>query len=164
MQLFPRAPSIRLAPPASTSHTRPAAAAEPQAESRPSPAADPFEGLPLRALADRLGAAFQPLVEASNKETASRRRLKPEDVPVFNVPVPSLLPVTRWASNNEALRQTLIVPDDPAERRTRLSWYHPDDGMVPRGWFRDGLMADMAFFAPFAKAPGWKGGKTPASA
>jgi len=115
-------------------------------------------------LADRLGAAFQPLVEASNKETASRRRLKPEDVPVFNVPVPSLLPVTRWASNNEALRQTLIVPDDPAERRTRLSWYHPDDGMVPRGWFRDGLMADMAFFAPFAKAPGWKGGKTPASA
>ena len=153
MQLFPRAaPSIRLAPPASTSQARP----EPEQPRQPSPAADPFEGLPLRALADRLGAAFQPLVEASNKETASRRRLKPEDVPVFNVPVPSLLPVTRWASNNEALRQTLIVPDDPAERRTRLSWYHPDDGMVPRGWFRDGLMADMAFFAPFAAAPGWK--------
>ena len=102
-------------------------------------------------------------MEAGNKEAASRRRLRPEDVPVFNVPVPSLLPVTRWASRNEALRRTLIVPDDPGERRTRLSWYDPNDGMVPRGWFRE-FRADMAFFAPFAAAPGWKGGTAPASA
>ena len=47
--------------------------------------------------------------------------------------VPSVFPLTRWAASSPAVRSTLVAAENPKERpKARLSWYHPDDTMVPR--------------------------------
>ena len=64
--------------------------------------------------------------------------------------VPAVLPFTHWAANSDRVRATLV--DDKATRpKARLSWYHPDDTMVPRDWFRSGLLEDLKYYRPFAK-------------
>jgi hypothetical protein len=30
-----------------------------------------------------------------------------------------------------------------------MAWYNPNDGMVPSGWFKEGLLADLAYYKPF---------------
>ena len=60
---------------------------------------------------------------------------------------PALRP--RRAASSTCFRSTFIA-DPPKERKkARLSWYHPDDTMVPRDWFRGGLLADIKYYMPF---------------
>lgn len=74
--------------------------------------------------------------------------------PPASIPFPHFLPFTRWAAASPAVRATLVAPA-PADRpKARLSWYHPDDGMVPRGWWRAGLLADLAYYKPFQAVEG----------
>lgn len=135
----------------------------PALQQRPEPARggalyDPFEGLPLRALADRLGEAMQPVAQAIKQDHVlaqkklARAGRSTADVAGSTVPtVPSLFPITRWAASSEVVRATLIADDPKARKRARMSWYHPDDTMVPRDWFRGGLLEDLKYYSPF----GW---------
>ena len=63
------------------------------------------------------------------------------------------LPACRAASSTK-FRSTFIA-DPPKERKkARLSWYHPDDTMVPRDWFQGGLMEDLKYYMPFGLGSG----------
>lgn len=89
-------------------------------------AADPFEGLPFRAMADRLGEAVMPTMQAAREaERAGRRaqRAAIEQGEVVIMPtVPHVLPFTRWAASSTKFQSTFIA-DPPKERkRARLSW------------------------------------------
>ncbi|KAK9787616.1 hypothetical protein WJX73_004904 [Symbiochloris irregularis] len=64
--------------------------------------------------------------------------------------VPSFLPITRWVANSKRMRGTLVAQED--RQKARLSWYHPDDTMVPRDWFKGGLLADLKYYRPFGGA------------
>lgn len=115
----------------------------------------PPQGLPFRGFAERLGQAVMPAFEAAREQEraaarAARRAVR-EPAEVVVPQVPHLLPFTRWAASSTSFRDTFIA-DPPAERKkARLSWYHPDDTMVPRDWWRNGLLADL-------KVCAWGGG------
>lgn len=34
--------------------------------------------------------------------------------------------------------------------KPRMAWYNPNDGMIPSGWLTEGLLADLAYYKPFA--------------
>lgn len=113
---------------------------------------DPFDGLPFREFAEKLGAAIVPIVEAAREEQRRNNRL---DAHASDVPmppeVPHFLPFTRWAAKSETIRSTFVTDDsNPSKRKkARLSWYHPDDTMVPRDWLSGGLLADIKYYNPF---------------
>ena len=112
---------------------------------------DPFHGLPLYQLAEYLGERVMPALEAVKEEQLKQKRearLAGEQVGVTVPYIPPLLPVTRWASQDAQFRSTLVV-DDGEQKRARLSWYHPDDTMVPRDWFSKGLVEDLKYYSPF---------------
>ncbi len=124
----------------------------PVSETQPvQPAADPFAGLPLHALAEYLGDRMMPALEAVKEEQKKQMRearLQGKEVQMAIPYVPPLLPVTRWASKDAQFRSTLVVEDE-SRQKARLSWYHPDDTMVPRDWFSLGLLEDLRYFNPF---------------
>ena len=101
---------------------------------------DPFEGVPLRAWAESLGERVMPAYEAVKAEEARRKAEMLANggsgqAPLAASPlsVPSVFPLTRWAASSPAVRSTLVAAENPKERpKARLSWYHPDDTMVPR--------------------------------
>ena len=107
---------------------------------------------PLHALAEYLGDRVMPALEAAKEEQKKMKReakLAGREVPLPELPyIPPLLPVTRWASNDPQFRSTLVV-EEGAQKKARLSWYHPDDTMVPREWFSRGLLDDLRYFNPF---------------
>lgn len=113
---------------------------------------DPFEGLPFRAFAEKVGEHILPVIKAAREDqrrAVVEGRLAAESVVPEAPMVPHFLPFTRWASSSDAVRDTLVAEDPKNRKKARLSWYHPDDGMVPRGWFSQGLMADFKYYMPF---------------
>ena len=130
----------------------PPAPKDTQALQEAAAASDPFAGLPLHALAEYLGDRVMPALEAAKEEQKKMKqeaKLAGREVPLPELPyIPPLLPVTRWASNDPQFRSTLVV-EEGAQKKARLSWYHPDDTMVPREWFSRGLLDDLRYFNPF---------------
>lgn len=116
---------------------------------------DPFDGLPLKAWAERMGERIMPAYELiKDEQRKAKASAQGMPAPEPAVPaVPHLLPFTRWAANSQRFRQTFIAEPPKDRKKARLSWYHPDDTMVPRDWFRGGLMADLAYYSPFKRAP-----------
>lgn len=115
-------------------------------------AADPFEGLPFRGLAERLGGSMLPALEAAREAERQAKlsgRRAAEEAEPFVPPVPHLLPFTRLAASSTEFRSTFIAEPPKDRKKVRLSWYHPDDTMVPRDWFRGGLLADIKYWSPF---------------
>lgn len=120
-------------------------------------ARDPFDGLPFRAFAERLGAAVAPAMQAARDEqrrAAIETRASAATAPVIVPEVPHLLPFTRWAAQSETIRSTFIAEDPSTRKKARLSWYNPNDGMVPSGWWKGGLLADFQYYNPFNLAGG----------
>ena len=113
---------------------------------------DPFEGLPFRAFAERMGDAIMPALEAARddkRSTAVGNRHSSENAQILVPEVPHVLPFTRWAANSNTIRSTFIAEDPATRKKARLSWYHPEDTMVPRGWWKGGLLADFKYYNPF---------------
>jgi hypothetical protein len=118
---------------------------------------DPFEGLPFRWLAERLGEAVMPALRAAREEqrqTMRETRAAAEAAEPVLPHVPHILPFTRWAAQSRAFRSTFIVDEPSKRKKARLSWYHPDDTMVPRDWFTGGLLADLKYYTPFGLGSG----------
>ncbi|KAK9817942.1 hypothetical protein WJX72_004602 [[Myrmecia] bisecta] len=114
---------------------------------------DPFEGLPLRRFADRLGEHIFPAFQAMQEDMKRAKSMAKQEVaaPVVEASsIPSFLPFTRWAVKTKRVQNTLIAEEGKDRKKARLSWYHPDDTMVPRDWFRGGLLADLKYYQPFA--------------
>lgn len=111
---------------------------------------DAMEGMPFKWLADYLGETLWPVLQQVKVEDRKRRiEAKKKNVPVVEPPpIPHLLPLTKWMAKSRTVRETLVV-DEANRQRPRLSWYHPDDTMVPRNWFRGGLWADLKYYKPF---------------
>ncbi|KAL4436814.1 hypothetical protein ABPG75_003953 [Micractinium tetrahymenae] len=117
-------------------------------------AVDPFEGLPFRGFAERLGATVLPSIEAAREAERHAKlsaRKAAEEAEVVMPPVPHVLPFTRWAAQSTQFRSTFIAEPPKERKKARLSWYHPDDTMVPRDWWSGGLLADLKYYSPF----GW---------
>lgn len=112
------------------------------------PFKDPFEGMPFRMIADYLGDRLFPNVEEIRVEESKKKKTS-QATQVFEAPaIPHVLPITRWASKSENFRKTLVV-DETTTMKPRLSWYHPDDTLVPRDWFKKGLLEDIKYYKPF---------------
>ncbi|KAL4432587.1 hypothetical protein ABPG77_000524 [Micractinium sp. CCAP 211/92] len=117
---------------------------------------DPFEGLPFRGFAERLGSAVLPSIEAARqaeREAKLAARQAADEAEVVVPEVPHVLPFTRWAAHSTKFRSTFIAEPPKERKKARLSWYHPDDTMVPRDWWSGGLLADLKYYSPF----GWGG-------
>eukprot|EP01025_Chloroclados_australasicus_P063024 TRINITY_DN830_c0_g1_i7.p2 TRINITY_DN830_c0_g1~~TRINITY_DN830_c0_g1_i7.p2 ORF type:complete len:273 (-),score=25.96 TRINITY_DN830_c0_g1_i7:381-1199(-) len=102
-------------------------------------------------LADLLWPSCQETVDAAMAESKEMARKMPIFVeePAYEPPkVPHMLPFTSWFRNNEAMRQSFVCNKD-TRCKPRLSWYNPNDGMVPSGWLTEGLLADLAYYKPF---------------
>lgn len=84
------------------------------------------------------------------REAAAQAKCAAEGAELVVLQVPHVLPFTRWAANNSRIRST-FVDDKSTRQKARLSWYHPDDAMVPRDWFKGGLLEDLRYYRPFAK-------------
>ncbi|KAL0044467.1 hypothetical protein WJX82_008225 [Trebouxia sp. C0006] len=116
-------------------------------------ASDPFAGLPLKAWADRLGEriapAFQAVQEEQRRSNLAAAKMQRLNQPLAVPQVPHLFPITRWAAQNETVQKTLVADDNKTRPKARLSWYHPDDTMVPRGWWKMGLLEDLKYYRPF---------------
>ena len=63
--------------------------------------------------------------------------------------LPFFLQLTKSFANNENIQNTLASSE---KIRPRLSWYNPNDGMVPENWFKDGLLNDILYYKPFFKS------------
>ncbi|EIE23950.1 hypothetical protein COCSUDRAFT_41290 [Coccomyxa subellipsoidea C-169] len=115
---------------------------------------DPFDGLPLRAWAEKLGERVMPAYELIKEEQEAAKkaaRAMGKQVTEMHVPnIPHVLPLTRWAAQSKAMQSTFVVDESKNRKKARLSWYHPDDTMVPRDWFRGGLLKDLAYYRPFS--------------
>ena len=122
--------------------------------------ADPFEGIPFRGLAEYLGGSYMEALEESRKQQQNAQKSQEataeatlsSETPV----VPHFLPITSMFAKTQAFKSTFVVDDDKSKRRTRLSWYNPQDGMVPSNWLKDGLMADLQWYRPFHEGNGWQ--------
>jgi hypothetical protein len=50
--------------------------------------------------------------------------------------------------NSPEFRESFVC-DAKTIYKPRMAWYNPNDGMVPSGWFTEGLLADLAYYKPF---------------
>lgn len=109
-----------------------------------------MEGMPFKRLADYLGEKMWPVLQEVKLEDKKRRmEARNKNAAVFEPPsIPHFLPLTKWMAKSQAVRETLVV-DQANRQKARLSWYHPDDTMVPRDWFRGGLWEDLKYYRPF---------------
>ncbi|CAL8462580.1 g2113 [Coccomyxa elongata] len=123
-------------------------------QQRAAQSSDPFEGLPLRAWAEKLGERVMPAYELIKEEQAAAKKaakaMGKQVQEVFVPKIPHVLPFTRWAAQNKTFQSTFIAEEPKERKKARLSWYHPDDTMVPRDWFRGGLLKDLAYYRPFS--------------
>jgi hypothetical protein len=127
--------------------------------------AGPFEDIPFSGLAEYLGGSYLDSMEQTKESEEKKnegssnhplcRPIRSEEVHAA-MPVPRFLPFTSVFARTDAFKSTFVVDDDKSKRKTRLSWYNPQDGMVPSNWLKDGLLADMKWNKPFAEGNGWR--------
>jgi len=121
-------------------------------EAEPHRMYDPFEGLPFRMFAEKMGDRIMPALQAArdDKRRSGVNTRHASEREQFAIPeVPHVLPFTRWAANSNTIRSTFVAEDPATRKKARLSWYHPEDSMVPRGWWKNGLLADLKYYNPF---------------
>ncbi|KAK9906717.1 hypothetical protein WJX75_006708 [Coccomyxa subellipsoidea] len=99
-----------------------------------------------------IGADLQiPLIKEEQEAAKKAARAMGKQVAELHVPqIPHVLPFTRWAAQSKVMQSTFVVDESKDRKKARLSWYHPDDTMVPRDWFRGGLLKDLAYYRPFS--------------
>jgi len=76
----------------------------------------------------------------------NRPKIVPKKQDLYIPNIPPVLPITKWASQSERLREYLVFEEEK-RMKPRLSWYDPTDtSWVPHGWFKDGLVADFKYY------------------
>ena len=59
--------------------------------------------------------------------------------------VPFFCPLTKKIRDNDYVREVLIH-DENKQIKPRLTWYDPNDEMIPTDWFMDGIYADLDYY------------------
>lgn len=59
--------------------------------------------------------------------------------------VPFFCPLTKQLRDNEYVREVLIY-DENKKVKPRLTWYEPNDKMIPTDWFVDGIYSDLDYY------------------
>lgn len=59
--------------------------------------------------------------------------------------VPFFCPVTKKLRDNELVREILIY-DKSKPIKPRLTWYDPNDNIIPNNWFVDGICSDLDYY------------------
>jgi hypothetical protein len=109
--------------------------------------------MPLGATAEAIGRAFGPGLDAlasveraklrgasASAENAAETGLYVPDIPMF-------LCATRLVRDSAFVRSVLVHDERAPRTKPRLSWYDArDNSWVPRGWYADGLKADLEFY------------------
>ena len=72
------------------------------------------------------------------KKSKSQEGLYVPDVPFF-------CPITKHVRDNETVRSVLVYDRDKAVA-PRMSWYTPDEGIVPNNWFLEGIYGDLSYY------------------
>eukprot|EP00873_Tetraselmis_striata_P004629 jgi/Tetstr1/424893/TSEL_015388.t1 len=121
---------------------------QPLAAQPAEPSSHPFDGVPLAEFAERLGGRIAPVYhefKKMEKEAERETEQLAHETEPWELSVPHFLPFTKMATQSPEFRKTFVF--DANDRKTaRLSWYHPDDTMVPRDWLQGGLVADFKYY------------------
>ena len=110
-------------------------------------AATTAAAMPAASLANAIADAFAPAVRAiegsgtmGGDGTATRGGLYVPDIPMF-------LCASRLVRDSSYVRSVLVHDERRPRTKPRLSWYDArDDAWVPRGWFADGIKADLEYY------------------
>ena len=108
--------------------------------------------MPLGSVADAIGRAFAPALDAIAEEQRRRDAARGTEASdgrgeVYVPDIPVFLCATRLARDSPYLRSVLVHDERAPRTKPRLSWYDArDDSWVPRGWFDDGLKADLEYY------------------
>jgi len=101
---------------------------------------------PLQGLSAQIGDMAEPLAE-SMMSAEREADFTAKDKPLYVPHVPMLCPISKLARDSETVREVLIFNQEKdGGLKPRMSWYHPDDTMVPRGWFQEGIMGDLKYY------------------
>ena len=118
-------------------------------------AAEKSEEMPMRAIADAIGDAFGPALDAIAEERRRRGEARRDggetedetEAGLYVPDIPAFLCATRLARDSPMVRSVLVVDERAPRTKPRLSWYDVDDeGWAPRGWWEDGVKADFAYY------------------
>jgi len=103
---------------------------------------------PLQGLSAKIGDLAEPLAQSMlSAEREADFTNKDKDKPVYVPHVPMLCPISKLARDSETVREVLIFNlEKDGGVKPRMSWYHPDDTMIPRGWFQEGIMGDLKYY------------------
>lgn len=82
--------------------------------------------------------AFIKSVDKMLKKSKSSEDLNKPYIPFF-------CPLTKKIRDNEKIRDMLIY-DGSNQIQPRLSWYSPNDEMIPSDWFEEGIKADLNYY------------------
>lgn len=110
------------------------------------------EEMPMRSVADAIGDAFAPALDAIVEEQTRREVVggtggSTTTNELYVPSIPSFLCATRLARDSEFMRNVLVVDERAPRTKPRLSWYDArDESWVPRGWYSDGLKADFSYY------------------
>ena len=64
----------------------------------------------------------------------------------LNIPyVPFFCPITKKIRDDETVRDILIY-NHSNQIKPKLSWYNPNDEMIPTNWFEEGIKADFNYY------------------
>ena len=118
-------------------------------------AARASDEMPMRAIADAIGDAFGPALDAIAEEQRRRGEARRDggetedetEAGLYVPDIPAFLCATRLARDSPMVRSVLVVDERAPRTKPRLSWYDVDDeGWAPRGWWEDGVKADFAYY------------------
>lgn len=59
--------------------------------------------------------------------------------------LPFFCPITKKIRDNETIRDILIY-NSSNQIKPRFSWYNPDEGMIPKNWFEEGIKSDLSYY------------------
>lgn len=109
--------------------------------------------MPLGATAEAIGRAFGPGLDAlANAERAKLRGARASEenaaeTELYVPDIPMFLCATRLVRDSAFVRSVLVHDERAPRTKPRLSWYDArDNSWVPRGWYADGLKADLEFY------------------
>ena len=106
------------------------------------------EEMPLGDAARAIGEALAPMATAAGTARAAGRARGGTPATELYVPdIPVFLCAARMARDSAYVRSVLVHDERKPRMKPRLSWYDATDASwAPRGWFEDGIKADLRYY------------------
>ena len=105
--------------------------------------------MPLGDAARASGEALAPMATAAGTAAreAGRARGGTPATELYVPDIPVFLCAARMARDSAYVRSVLVHDERKPRMKPRLSWYDATDASwAPRGWFEDGIKADLRYY------------------